>query len=258
MTNVVDFAEIVAETPVLEEVTARYEAIAASLNDAQTQSERENALQQWEKLRRQLSTWSELTHLHFHQDTQNEAYKKARDYCDEISPQLTSLEIKIKRQLLNSPRRSQFEELIGKHAFALWQADITTFEPSIEPDLVQEAKLVAEYTELLASAKLEFNGEIVNLSGIKKFTQDRDRQIRYQAEKTRWQFFTDNQEKLDRIFDELVQVRHQMAKKLGYENYIGLGYQQMRRIDYGQAEVASYCDRIAEEVVPLANQLIQR
>jgi hypothetical protein len=52
MTNVVDFAEIVAETPVLEEVTARYEAIAASLNDAQTQSERENALQQWEKLRR--------------------------------------------------------------------------------------------------------------------------------------------------------------------------------------------------------------
>lgn len=258
MTSTVDFSEILAESPVLEKVTEKYQTIATSLTSAQTQQDRETALRQWEDLRRQLNTWAELTYLHFHQDTQNEEYKKARDYCDELTPKLTALEIDLKRQLLNSPQRSQLEELIGKHAFALWQADITTFDPSIETELVRESKLVAEYTELLASAKLEFKGEILNLSGIKKYTQDRDRQVRHEAEKVRWQFFSDNKEKLDRNFHELVQIRHQMAKKLGYENYIGLGYQNMRRIDYGQAEVAAYCDRVAEEVVPIANQLIQR
>ncbi|MGL5874623.1 MAG: M3 family oligoendopeptidase [Xenococcaceae cyanobacterium] len=258
MTSTVDFSEILAESPVLEKVTEKYQTIATSLTSAQTQQDREIALRQWEDLRRQLNTWSQLTYLHFHQDTQNEEYKKARDYCDELTPKLTALEINLKRQLLNSPQRSHLEELIGKHAFALWQADITTFDPSIETELVRESKLVAEYTELLASAKLEFKGEILNLSGIKKYTQDRDRQVRHEALKVRWQFFSDNKEKLDRNFHELVQLRHQMAKKLGYENYIGLGYQNMRRIDYGQAEVAAYCDRVAEEVVPIANQLIQR
>jgi M3 family oligoendopeptidase len=258
VTNTVDFSEILAECPVLEKVTEKYQAIAASLNSAQTEIDREIALRQWEDLRRQLSTWSELTYLHFHQDTQNEEYKKARDYCDELSPKLTALEIDLKRQLLNSPVRSQLEELIGKHAFKLWQADLTTFDPSIETELVRESKLVAEYTELLASAKLEWKGETVNLSGIKKYTQDRDRDVRHEAERVRWQFFSDNQEKLDRNFHELVQIRHQMAKKLGYENYIGLGYQNMRRIDYRQAEVALYCDIVAQEVVPLVDRLIQR
>jgi M3 family oligoendopeptidase len=258
VTNTVDFSEILAEAPVLEKVTEKYQAIATSLNSAQTKIEREKALRQWENLRRQLSTWAELTYLHFHQDTQNEEYKKARDYCDELSPKLTALEIDLKRQLLNSPVRSQLEELIGKHAFALWQADITTFDPSIEEELVKESKLVAEYTELLASAKLSWKGETLNLSGIKKYTQDRDRDVRHEAELVRWQFFSDNQEKLDRNFHELVQIRHQMAKKLGYENYIGLGYQNMRRIDYGQAEVAAYCDLVAQEVVPLVDRLIQK
>jgi M3 family oligoendopeptidase len=258
VTSTVDFSEILADSPVLEKVTEKYQAIATSLSSAQTQQNRETALHQWEDLRRQLNTWAQLTYLHFHQDTQNEEYKKARDYCDELSPKLTALEIDLKRQLLNSPVRSQLEELIGKHAFALWQADITTFDPSIETELVRESKLIAEYTELLASAKLEFQGEILNLSRIKKYTQDRDRQVRHEAERVRWQFFSDNKEKLDRNFHELVQIRHQMAKKLGYENYIGLGYQNMRRIDYGQAEVAAYCDIVAEEVVPLVDRLIQR
>jgi M3 family oligoendopeptidase len=258
VTSTVDFSEILADSPVLEKVTEKYQAIATSLSSAQTQQNRETALHQWEDLRRQLNTWAQLTYLHFHQDTQNEEYKKARDYCDELSPKLTALEIDLKRKLLNSPVRSQLEELIGKHAFALWQADITTFDPSIETELVRESKLIAEYTELLASAKLEFQGEILNLSRIKKYTQDRDRQVRHEAERVRWQFFSDNKEKLDRNFHELVQIRHQMAKKLGYENYIGLGYQNMRRIDYGQAEVAAYCDIVAEEVVPLVDRLIQR
>ncbi|MGL5881410.1 MAG: M3 family oligoendopeptidase, partial [Xenococcaceae cyanobacterium] len=98
MTSTVDFSEILAESPVLEKVTEKYQTIATSLTSAQTQQDREIALRQWEDLRRQLNTWSQLTYLHFHQDTQNEEYKKARDYCDELTPKLTALEINLKRQ----------------------------------------------------------------------------------------------------------------------------------------------------------------
>ena len=256
MSPTINFADIQVDTPTIEEVESEYRAIAEALDNAQTKAERQKALQQWENLRRRLDSWSALTSLNFSQDTRNEAYKKAQEYADELQPKLTALAIEMKRKLLNSQHRAELEEILGKHAFDLWSADVTTFEPKIEADLVREAKLVNQYVELLASAAIEFAGETVNLSGILKYTEDSDRNTRYEAEKARWQFFSDNQEQLDEIYDRLVELRHQMARKLGYDNYIDLGYKLRQRIDYTQADVANYRDEVVKEVVPLASKII--
>lgn len=256
--SAVDFADIKVETPTLEQIRAEYRAIDLALGRSQNRDERERALQQWDELRRRLSTWSALTSLHFSQDTRNEDYKKAQEYCDELQPKLTALAIEMKRKLLASENRAELEDILGKHVFDLWEADVTTFEPVIEEDLVKESKLVNQYVELLASAALEFAGETVNLSGIIKYTEDRDRDTRYRAEKARWQFFSDNQAQLDRIYDELVKLRDGMARKLGYDNYIGLGYKRMQRVDYSEVDVKNYRDEVVKEVVPLAAKIIAR
>lgn len=251
-----NFAGIQVDPPTLEEITTQYRQIDAALEQARTQPERQQALQQWDDLRRRIDSWSALTSLNFSQDTRNEAYKKAQQYHDELQPKLTALAIDMKRKLISSENKAELAEILGKHAFNLWEADITTFEPAIEPDLVEEAKLINQYVELLASAAIEFAGETVNLSGIVKYTEDSDRDTRYRAEKARWQFFSDNKERLDNIYDRLVELRHQMARKLGYDNYIGLGYKRRQRIDYTAADVANYRDEVVKEVVPLASKII--
>jgi M3 family oligoendopeptidase len=258
MRTPVDFADITVEKPTLPDVTAEYEAIQAQLNHTQTSEQRKVVLQQWEALRRRLSTWTELTQLHFHQDTQNTEYKSALDYCDELSPSLTALEIDFKRQLIHSPDRAELEQILGQQAFRLWEADITTFDPAIAPDLVEESKLANQYTELIASAKINFQGEQVNLSGLQPYLQSKDRNIRHQAEQQRWQFFEQHQERFDQLFDQLVKLRDRMAKKLGYENYIGLGYRRMHRVDYDQTDVERYRDQVIQDVVPLAIALIKQ
>ncbi|MEO0012622.1 MAG: hypothetical protein RLZZ535_1011 [Cyanobacteriota bacterium] len=254
----INFADIQVETPTIEQVTAEYRAINTALDQAQTRLDQEQALQQWEDLRRRLDTWSAMTSLNFSQDTSNEEYKHAQEYSDELRPKLTALEVAMKRRLLNSQDRPQLESILGQQAFSLWSADVTTFEPAIEEDLVQESKLVNQYVQLLASAELEFRGQKVNLSGIRKYTEDSDLQTRYEAEKVRWQFFSQNQAQLDSIYDRLVKLRHQMAQKLGYDNYTGLGYKRMQRIDYTEADVASYRDEVVAKVVPLAQKIIDQ
>ena len=252
----INFKDIEVETPTIEQVTAEYEDINTNLDRATTLAAKQEALQQWENLRRRLDSWTALTSLNFSQDTTNEAFKQAQEYSDELQPKLTALEIAMKRRLLNSKDKAGLESILGKQAFSLWSADVTTFESVIEEDLVQESKLVNQYVQLLASAEIEFQSETVNLSGIRKYTQDSDRQTRYQAEKARWNFFSQHQSQLDSIYAQLVKLRHGMAQKLGYDNYIDLGYKRMQRIDYCEADVESYRNEIVAKVVPLAQKII--
>ncbi|MEM7759417.1 MAG: M3 family oligoendopeptidase, partial [Cyanobacteria bacterium P01_A01_bin.40] len=137
-----------------------------------------------------------------------------------------------------------------------WSADVTTFEPAIESDLVEESKLINQYVQLLASAKIEFQGKTLNLSEIRKFTQDSDRQVRHDAEQAKWHFFGQHQSQLDSLYDQLVKLRHQMARELGYENYTALGYKRMQRIDYNEQDVANYRQEVVAQVVPLAQKII--
>jgi oligoendopeptidase F len=82
--------------------------------------------------------------------------------------------------------------------------------------------------------------------------------VRYDAEKLRWQWYADNRAQLDRIYDDLVKLRTGMAQKLGFKNYVELGYQRMCRIDYKQADVERFRAAIRDYAVPLAVELRER
>ncbi len=204
-----------------------------------------------------MESWSALTHLRFEQDTANAAAKAAMDYRDELAPTATNHEIALKRRLLAHPDRDAVAAITGTHALRLWETDITTFTPEIEADLQAESKLQSRYTELLSSAKIEIEGETVNLSGLAPYQQSLDRDIRHRAEAARWAFFAEHAEKFDEIYHDLVQLRHGMAQKLGYENYIELGYRRMRRVDYDAADVARYRAQVVEHVVPLVAKILE-
>lgn len=254
----ITFEEISVPTPTLEAVRGEYAQLFAALDASTTAASDLAVIEKWDELRRRLETWEALVELRFNQDTQNAEYKAARDYRDELRPKLTELAVNMKRRLLNSSRRSELEAAIGRQAFALWQANVTTYDPVIEQDLVREAKLEGDYIELTAAVKIPFQGETYNLSSIVKFREHPDRQVRYDAEKLRWGWYAENREALDRIFDDQVKLRHQMAQKLGFDNYIGLAYQRMCRTDYNQQDVERFRAEVREHVVPLGVELRKR
>ncbi len=256
--NSLQFCDIEAPAPQYEDVAAEYQEINRKWDEAADPAARVAVIQQWDVLRRRLQTWQSLVQLKFNQDTRNEDYKKARDYADELRPKLLELDVAWKRKLVASPHRRELVRRFGPQVFALWEADVMTYDPAIEQEMVREAKLEAEYVELLASAKLMFRGEQYNLSEIVKFREDPDRQTRHDAEQVRWSWFAKHRTELDRIYDELVKLRTHMAVKLGFDNYVGLGYKRMCRVDYGQGDVEVFRRAVREHVVPLAVELRQR
>ncbi len=258
MKEAIDFQSIKVSKPTHEEVTAEYQKLQIEMKDANDKKSRLAVIQKWDQQRRRLKTWHALIDLKFQQDTRNKQYKMDLEYRDELWPKITNLEISMKRSLLKAPFRADIESQFNQQVIALWEADIMTFDPKIQDDLVAESKLQAEYTELTASAKLLFEGKSYNISEIAKFSQETDRRLRHQSQQVLWNWFAENGEQLDRLFDSLVNSRTNMAKKLGYKNYVGLAYKRMHRIDYNQDDVEQYRAEIRRLVLPLAQSIREK
>jgi len=253
-----NFKDYKYERPDLEKVKKEFEENIASIggdNDLETEKK---AIQKLFDLSDHLVTMQQLVGVRNSIDTNDEFYEKEQAFFDENGPVLQQYNHELSEKMLNSKNRKALEKVFGTLLFEKAELAKKTFKPEIIPDLQTENKLVTEYGKLQASAKIEFQGGTYNLSQMAPFVQSKDRETRHQAQLAVSKFFSDNEKSFDRIYDELVQVRTKIAKTLGYENFVQLGYDRFSRTDYNAKDVKNYRDQIYEDIVPLVNDLTER
>ena len=73
-----------------------------------------------------------------------------------------------------------------------------------------------------------------------------------------WTWFTENREALDELFDELVKGRDKMARLLGFKDFVAMGYERKRRVDYDRTDVECFRKQVRELLVPLCSRLAER
>ena len=215
-------------------------------------------IKKYNKLFEKVSTDVGVISIRYSLETNNEVYKKAQDRCDEVLPLLSNYSTQFEKLILESPFRAELEKKLGSYLFAKYEADLKSFDEKIIPELIQENKLSSEYDSILGSAEIEFRGEILNLSQLGKYTQSADRETRKAAAKATDKWMGEHEQRIGEIYSELVTLRDQMAKKLGYKNFVELGYLRLGRTDYNAEMVANYRKQIAESVVPVAQKLYKQ
>lgn len=206
----------------------------------------------------EISTQVELVGIRNTLDTTDKFYEKEQEFFDENMPHLQQLEQMFLKKLLESTHREELVKEFGTLIFEKGELAQKTFSPEIIKELQQENKLSTEYSKLLAGAEIEFQGGTYNLSQMRPFMQDKNGETRHQAQLIVSAFFEENEDHIDRIYDDMVKLRHTIAKKLGYENFVQLGYDRFGRTDYNHIDVKGYRDQIFESVVPLVVELTAR
>jgi len=191
-------------------------------------------------------------------NTKDEFYEKETDFFNEALPNIQKYDVLVLKKMLESKHKEELQKEFGSLIFTQAELAQKTFSEEIIPDMQNENKLSTEYSKLLAGAKIEFDGGTYNLSQMAPFVQSTDRDIRHRAQLVVSDFFEANEDEIDRIYDEMVQLRHSMALKLGYENFVQLGYDRFGRSDYNHVDVKGYRDQVFESVVPLATELTAR
>ena len=242
----------------LEKIKENFSELIESFGKAENVEGQVEAFDEIIKLRNHIETMQTLVSIRHSIDTNNEFYDKENEYMDEISPILFGFTNDFYKALVNSKFKDELIKKYGKLLFDLAENTLKVFSNEIIPDAQEENRLSSKYSKLIASAKINFDGKDLNLSQMVPYTQSKDRNVRIEAAKKVAQFFAENQEEFDNIYDSLVKVRTKMAQKMGYKNYVEFGYKQLSRLEYDAKMVESYRKQVLENIVPLHTELRKR
>lgn len=227
--------------------------------NSEHQFEKQNKiLKEIELKKRFFITMSSLCHIRYTINTEDEFYKKEKNYFIEKTPTFDNNLKIFHESLLNSKNRRSFEDLYGKTLFKKIELSNKNMNEEIMEDLTEEEKLANEYVKLTASAKINFENKKYNISQMTPFMACEQRDERKKAWDATYNFFYENIEKFDSIYDELVKKRTKIAKKLGYKNFIQVGYNRMGRLGYGEEEVKKFRNAIKKYIVPITQDLIEK
>ncbi|WP_411553881.1 M3 family oligoendopeptidase [Paenibacillus lautus] len=252
------FSEYRYERPDVKAFEQKFKEQLNAFTSASTYEEQDEAMTRINKLRSEMDTLSQLVYIRHSIDTNDEFYKAEQDFFDENGPVIQEYITDYYRALVDSKFRAQLEDKWGRQLFQLAELSLKTFSPEIIEDLQQENKLTTEYAKLIASAKIQFEGEERTLSQLIPFQQSTDRDMRKRAMEASSGFMAENEATFDRIYDDLVKVRTKIAKKLGFNNYVELGYARMARTDYNAEMVTNFRNQVLEHIVPVASKLKER
>ncbi len=252
------FEEYPFRVPSEKRVSAKLEALIKELEECGSALTAKDAVKHWNKYMLDLGTDISVIQVRYTLDTQSRVNKNAQEKLDELSPLFSNYSTKFEKILLKAKYRKQLEELYGKYLFKMFENNQKSFDEKIIPELIEENKLSSKYDEIMGGAQIEFRGEVYNLSQLGKFVADTDRETRKEASIAMDNWLGEHEQEIGDIYDKLVHVRDTIAKKLGFKNFVELGYIRLGRTDYNAKMVEGYRNQIKADVVPLAQKLFKK
>ncbi len=252
------FQDYIYQRPDVDAIKSKYVGFTDAFKAAKDAKAQAEIIKQVFGLIDEVDTMYQLVSIRYSLNTQDAFYEAEMNFMDEASPELQNYVNEFNKLVYASPFKQTLIQVFGQHYFNQLEVSLQSFDEKIIPLLQEENKLNSKYSKVLAAAQIEFDGGVYNLSQMSPFTQSKDRETRHRAQLKISSFFEANEAELDDIYDQLVSVRNQAAKALGYQNFVELGYKRLGRTDYGSKEVKAYREQIKRDVVPFVEKLVAR
>ena len=249
------FSQLEYVRPDYDKLEAECKKMVEDIKNARTYGDIKEVLEKREKLYSSVSTMTTIAYIRNTLDTTDEFYEKEVEYINNREAEAAVAMTEVSKALIECKFTDEINAEYGPEFLVKEKREVDKFKEELVPYMQQEAKLTLRYQKIMATAQIEFDGKTLNLYGIQKYFEHPDRNVRKAAFKAYSDFYHSHEEELEQIFDELVKIRNEMGRALGYENYIPLAYMQQQRSDYGQKEVAAFREQVLKEIVPLCEEL---
>ncbi|MBQ4045233.1 MAG: M3 family oligoendopeptidase [Lachnospiraceae bacterium] len=249
------FHEMPYERPDLKECQAAMKDLMDRLDRAGSKEEKFEIHKEYYKLRDHIMTMSEISMIRNDADMTDPVYEEENKFFDESRPILQSMDVAYAKKLRE--KAPELIDIIGPVAFKNMEIAERAMDDKLIPLMQEENALSTRYGRLLATAKIDWEGEELNLSLMTPYLRSSDRNVRKAAYEKYTAFFAENQEELDEIYDLLVKNRTAQGRMMGYENFVPLGYDRMQRNSYDKSALADFRAQVKKDWVPFAEKIHQ-
>ncbi len=242
----------------VEEFKEQAEKIIAKIKAAKSAEDLKAARDEYNAISVEVETACALANCRFTLNTRDEFYNAEMDYYDNAMPLFSEIENEYKKAMLESPYRAEAEKFINPRVFKGFEISLKTFSPEVIEDLQQENALVTRYSKFMGELAFEFEGKKMPLSVLRGKLEDDSRDVRRKAAEAIGKTMEENAQTFDEIFDGLVKIRTRIARRLGYKNFVELGYYRMGRVDYDEKMVTAFRKSVETDIVPAVAELKER
>jgi len=161
------------------------------------------------------------------------------------------LNIKIKEckyfDKLDDDKYGNFKKLLNN--------EIEMFEEANIPLEIKEQELANKYGEINSKMIVEYNGEKYTPIQMRKFLKDSNREVRKEAWTKVNEVMANNSTDLQKLFDDLKELRIEIAKNKKYENYRDYMHDLKARFSYTPEDLYKFHEAVEKVVVPFLKEL---
>ena len=191
-------------------------------------------------------------------DTENETKKNDfLNFVENIRPKLSKFSDKLNRRIAEHPSVGDLPDRYDLMIRGI-KSDIDIFREENIPLGVEQTKLVTRAQGITGGMTVEFEGEERTFPEMKAFLESNNRSVREKAWKSMVSRWMNDSEELSEIFDELIKIRHEIAKNAGFDSYTNYMFKAMHRFDYTVEDCLTFHNSIEKVCMPIVREINEK
>ena len=231
----------------------RLESRAASIRSA---AELERWLLDWSELNAALDEEASRRYIAMTCHTDNaDAERAYLHFVEHVEPQLKPRQFALEKIYVAHPLAVHLPQA----RFEVFNRDVKNHVELFRPENValetEEAKLCQQYQKLIGAQAVTFRGEEKTLVQMGRYLEEPDRALRQEA----WELVAGRRlqdvDQCETLFEQLIQLRTQIARNAGFDNYRDYAFRQKGRFDYTPADCLRFHDAVEKEIVPAVREI---
>jgi oligoendopeptidase F len=231
-----------------------YESLATA--NIETKTDLENWLKQVSELEASVSEAGAWRYIRMTCHTDNEEYVKAyTDFVNTIQPEVSLFANQFQQKLLASSALDNLDKekyrifIRGiKNAVELFRKENVVLESEIQ-------NLAQQYGSISAAMTVQHADKEITLQAANKLLQETDRSLRKSIYEKIQERRTKDEDELNKLLDQLISKRHQVALNAGFKNYRDFKHKELGRFDYSVDDCFTFHQAVEHHIVPIAKQL---
>ncbi|MBE0601239.1 MAG: hypothetical protein IH607_05575, partial [Firmicutes bacterium] len=250
------FAQFPYQRLDMDDITVRMQRHTVQIAQAQTIGELFMHLIETDHLCKLFESYACISEVGFTNNSYDAFYQAEESFFGSAKPAFELLVQQRDQALCASPHREALQALVGDEFFDIARMKGKTVSEFVLDLMRRDNKLSQMYSDIMSQLTVSVNGEMLTFSMLGPYLNCSDRATRQTYAAAADQALLGISNRIDVMYDEMVQIRHEIAQKTGFANHTDYCLYKHGRTGYGRKELAAFAQRVEQHIVPVVSRMV--